>query len=204
MRRVRAFTLFETVTVMAVVAIGGAVAYQLASEQLLQAKGRSDAQGMRLRIREEFRAARERLMPVILTVESTTNGQELVFSDAHINADGTCTALPKGFAARVRFEHATLVSPPPPPPPSPPPTLGAAGGGGLGAPEPVTLDPSLRAPAPSLCQDERGIPVGSSTLLIAWDGGVLSLGGDGVGGGVAGGDGTVSDPFGLSKGLGGP
>jgi hypothetical protein len=182
MRHARAFTLFETVTVMAVVAIGGAVAYQLASEQLLQAKGRSEAQGMRLRIREELRAARERLMPVLLTVEDTPSGQELVFSDASVAADGTCTALPGGFAVRVRFEHATLRSAAPPPAPpaaAPPPNLGTAGGGGLGAPDPITLDRPL--PAPSLCQDERGMPVGSSNLLVAWDGGFLSLGGDGAG-----------------------
>ena len=136
MRVGRGFTLVETVLVVAMIGIGASVAFAAASEQVSAARARSDEQGIRLRVRDERRIARERLLAMRVSVLAA-DPQTLVFERAQVvtNRLGKRTCEPTGdVLAQVRFAHAKLV-------------------------------PSSNAN--DLCQDERGLPIGSPELTIA-------------------------------------
>jgi prepilin-type N-terminal cleavage/methylation domain-containing protein len=99
----RAFSLVEMMVVVAVIGVSGSLAMFAMSDQITEARARSDQLGMMMRIKAERDKARERLTGVI--IDRDAGGSVVVFKKAH-RVSGACVS--DGVTSRASFGSARI------------------------------------------------------------------------------------------------
>lgn len=102
----RAFSLIEMMVVVAVIGISGSLAMFAMSDQITEARAKSDQLGMMMRIKAERDKARERLTGII--IDRDGGGSVVVFKRAH-RVSGACVS--DGVTSTASFGSARIEVP---------------------------------------------------------------------------------------------